>query len=147
MLSMLFNQSVTTHWLKFIPGVNIKCEAQSEFLYVYKKKIFVGFQASRKCVWSLAVTTLPLWSLTMKFKLVLHEMHCKASRSRSRTQWRFHLPRNNVFFLTITTGFFFKFMRTTDLNDDWYPSILEICNEGVFLFFSSSSFFFLQDYM
>lgn len=47
---MLFNQSVTTHWLKFIPGVNIKCEAQSEFLYVYKKKNlcrFPGFKEVR----------------------------------------------------------------------------------------------------
>lgn len=86
MLSMLFNQSVTS--LNFI-GV---------FLFVVSLiAVFCsGSPDSRRSVWFLVATTSPLWSLTMRCRQALHEMHCKASKSHRQTQWRYHLLRNKT---------------------------------------------------
>lgn len=73
MLSMLFNQSVT--FFHCIFGFAYLMNTQSE------NHVFSGSLVSRRCVWFLAATTLPLWSLTTRCRLALHEMHYKALKS------------------------------------------------------------------
>lgn len=81
MLSMLFNQSVTDPYLHcfFVFFYLLKVEPDSIVCSL-------GSLDSRRCVLSLVATTSPLWSLTMKCRLALHEMHYKALRSHKQTQ-------------------------------------------------------------
>lgn len=102
MLSMLFNQSVTALllWRMFV------------FVYLLNGKrdcvLCSGSPGSRRCVWSLVATTSPLWSLTMKCRPALHEMHYKALRSHRQTPWRSHSRRNKA------SGLFFSPYLHTD---------------------------------
>lgn len=140
MLSMLFNQSVPTSFLHLIFHFVYLLKADPDCVVVCS-----GSPGSRRCVWSLVATTSPLWSLTMKCRPALHEMHYKDLRSHKQTPWRFHSPRNNtsgpVFFLRAHTQVFLK-IYSCDSN--WNIFRNDLCwsaqHSGVF-------FFPLQDYM
>lgn len=74
-------------WLSFLP--NISKTDRDRFLRL-------GSLALKRCVWSLVAMTSPLWSLIMRFRLELHEIHYRDSKSHRLMQWRSHLPRNNA---------------------------------------------------
>lgn len=92
MLSMLFNQSVAATFLHMFVCIRPVCVWAEPYCVV----VYPGFPGSRRCVWSPVATTSPLWSLRMKCRLVLHETHCRALRSRKRMLWRSHSLRNNT---------------------------------------------------
>lgn len=55
-----------------------------------------GSLGSKRCVWCLVATTLPLWSLIMTCRLERPGRHYRASRSPRPMPWRSHSPRNNT---------------------------------------------------
>lgn len=88
MLSMLFNQSVTFFHCIFRFAFLMNTEPENN--------VFSGSLVSRRCAWFLVATTLPLWSLTMRCRLALHEMHYRALKSHKLMPWRYHSLRNNT---------------------------------------------------
>ncbi len=86
--------------------------------------VYSGSPGSRRCVWSLVGTTSLLWSLTMRFRLVLHEMHYKALRLHKQTPWRSHSLRNKA-----SQGQFFLHACTHVFDIQQWPEPRNVFNE------------------
>lgn len=85
MLSMLFNQSVASLRHHVLPPCALLCPRlfiHNDSYHVFFFFFYTGSQGSRRCVWSLAATTSPSWSLRTRFRLVPLETRCRALKSR-----------------------------------------------------------------
>jgi len=77
------------HWLCITDGVLCMC---------------AGSRGSRRCVWCQVVTTSHSWSLRRRHSRLQLKMLSKASRSRRRTLWKYHLPRSSYYIRHISVS-------------------------------------------